>query len=256
MPQEAIQELVALAAPFWAGEAEVVRSFFSVPREKREHIRWLQAQCYKEFFGALDGDPGGLVRGPIERLHQMYDPLFARGEGQAAFLHVAEELYEEFHHYSVLAALLEKLEGRPVPPAELRPCAEDARLTALRRGFYQGDGDVGRAACKFTEGGGMGMFIAGMELQGGRFEEEVAAAFGVIYGDELGHMQSGARRLAEVAHTPTDWLRATHIVRVVSSQRVRMRNDMFGWPLSEQRLAEIDAGSITPLSLDILRGVA
>jgi hypothetical protein len=98
----------------------------------------------------------------------------------------------------------------------------------------------------------MGMFLAGMELRGGRFEEEVAAAFGVIYGDELGHMQSGARRLAEVAQTPTDWVRAKHIVRLVSSQRVRMRNDMFGWPLSARRLAEIDAGCIDSLNLDIL----
>jgi hypothetical protein len=169
---------------------------------------------------------------------------------------VAEELYEEFHHYAVLAALLEQLEGRPVPPAELRPCVEDARLTALRRGFYETDGDLGRAACKFTEGGGMGMFIAGMELHSGDFEEEVAAAFRVIYSDELGHMQVGARRLSDVANTPMDWLRAKHIVHEVSRQRVRMRNDMFGWPLSEQRLGEIDAGFITPLNLDILTRAA
>ena len=98
----------------------------------------------------------------------------------------------------------------------------------------------------------MGMFIAGMELTGGRFEDQVAAAFRVIYGDELGHMQSGARRLAEVAHTPTDRQRAKQIVRAVSRQRVRMRNNMFGEPLSEGRLDEIDAGSINSLNLDIL----
>src|SRR4051794_18175143 len=149
MPLDPVQELVELAAPYWAGEAEVVRTYFCVPREKHEHIRWLRAQCYKEFFGALDGDPGGLVRGPIERLHHLYDPLFTSGQGQAEFLHVAEELYEEFHHYSVLATLLEELEGHPVPPAELRPCPEDARLTAMRRRFYENDGELGRSACKF-----------------------------------------------------------------------------------------------------------
>src|SRR5437667_6390913 len=113
MVRDEVQELVRVAAPYWAGEAEVVRTYFGAPREKSAHIRWLRAQCYKEFFGALDGDPGGLVRGPIDRLHQLYTPLFEHGQGQGEFLHVAEELYEEFHHYFLLSALLEQLEGRP-----------------------------------------------------------------------------------------------------------------------------------------------
>ena len=38
-----LDELVAIASPYWAGEFEVVRTYFSQPRTKQEHIRWLRA---------------------------------------------------------------------------------------------------------------------------------------------------------------------------------------------------------------------
>jgi len=245
-----LDELVAIAAPYWAGEAEVVRTYFGRPRSKQDDIRWLRAQAWKEFFGQLEGDPNGLVWGPINELRDSYPPIGR--DARHRFLHVAEELYEEFHHYAMLADILDELEGRPVSPEELRPCAEDARLTELRKQNAVREGDLGVLANKFTEGGGSGMYIAGSQITGGELEQRIAAAFRTIVGDEIGHMQSGARGLSRLIKTDRDWENVKRMVADVSRQRVRMRNDMFGNPLSEDRLREIDEGKIEPLNRDIL----
>ena len=39
--REALEEISRYAARFWAGEAEIARAFFSEPRTREEHIRWL-----------------------------------------------------------------------------------------------------------------------------------------------------------------------------------------------------------------------
>lgn len=96
------------------------------------------------------------------------------------------------------------------------------------------------------------MYIAGAQIKGGDLEARIASAFRQIVNDEIGHMQSGARGLARVVKTDEDFATVKQMVREVSRQRVRMRNDMFGNPLSAERLREIDEGKIEPLNRDIL----
>ncbi|HLY65849.1 MAG TPA: hypothetical protein VKU60_09970, partial [Chloroflexota bacterium] len=125
-----LDELVAIASPYWAGEYEVVSTFFSQPRSKQEHIRWLRAQCWKEFWGTLDGNSESI---PMRSLKGLTD-LYTRLDGPQArheFLNVALEMYEEFHHYTALADILDDLEGRRVMPNELRQCEEDRKLTEM-----------------------------------------------------------------------------------------------------------------------------
>ena len=57
-----------LAQRFWAGEAEICRQFWGVPRTTGEQAHWLRLQVYKEMFGSgLHGHPGGIIRGFIEK---------------------------------------------------------------------------------------------------------------------------------------------------------------------------------------------
>ncbi len=246
-----LDELVAIAAPYWAGEYEVVRTFFSRPRSKEEHIHWLRAQCWKEFWGTLDGDTQGIPMRSLKQLLELYGKL-DDPKARHEFLHVAEEMYEEFHHYSALADILDDLEGRPVPPRELESAPEDQKLTEMRTRIAQTEGELGAFVNKFSEGGGSSMYKAGMEATGGELEERLAAAFRIIYDDEVEHMKTGAEGLRRVVKTPEEWEKCKRLVREVMRQRVRMRNDMLGNPLGEERLREIDEGKIEPFHRNIL----
>lgn len=246
-----LDELVAIASPYWAGEYEVVRTFFSQPRSKEQHIRWLRAQCWKEFFGTLDGTPGSMSWRSLEELMDLH-PRVADKATRHAFLHEAEEMYEEFHHYTALADILEDLEGRPIQPEELQPAAEDSKLTDMRGRIAHAEGELGAFVNKFSEGGGSSMYKAGMEITGGELEQRMAAAFKIIFKDEVGHMKVGAEGLRRIVKTPEQWDKVKRLVRDVHRQRVRMRNDMFGQVLSEERLREIDEGKIEPFHRDIL----
>lgn len=247
-----LDELVAIAAPYWAGEYEVVHTFFRWPRAKEEHIHWLRAQCWKEFWGTLDGESISIAERSLNRLRDLTRDLNSQA-ARHEFLHVAEELYEEFHHYSALADILDDLEGRHVRPDELASVPEDQKLTALRADIARDEGELGAFINKFSEGGGSSMYRAGMDIQGGPLEQRMAQAFHIIYDDEVDHMKTGAEGLRRVVKTSEEWEKCKRLVREVMRQRVRMRNDMFGNPLSEERLAEIDAGKIEPFHRDILK---
>jgi len=246
-----LDELVAVAAPYWAGEYEVVRTFFSRPRSKAEHIRWLRFQCWKEFWGTLDEHGGAVIGRFLQTLGDLY-PRLRGPEERGQFLHEAKELYEEFHHYAVLADILEDLEGRPISPDELEQAPEDLKLAQLREHVANTEGELGAFIRKFNEGGGSSMYKAGMDIAGGELEQRIAAAFGVIFDDEVDHMKTGAEGLRRVAKTEVEWEKARRLTREIARQRVRMRNEMFGYPLSEERLREIDEGKIDPFHRDIL----
>ena len=49
---ELAEEMKDLALRFWAGEAEVCRQFWGVPRTTEEQAHWLRLQVYKEMFGS------------------------------------------------------------------------------------------------------------------------------------------------------------------------------------------------------------
>ena len=66
-----IHRLIGVAAPLWAGEAEVVRSYWSSPKRTRDSdLLWLRRQCFKEFWGSGVGkyDRGGVVLGQLKNL--------------------------------------------------------------------------------------------------------------------------------------------------------------------------------------------
>ena len=44
-----IQRLTQLASAYRAAEEAVVRAFFKKPRTRKDHLRWLKAQGFKEY---------------------------------------------------------------------------------------------------------------------------------------------------------------------------------------------------------------
>ena len=70
-----LQKLIDISAPLWAGEAEVVRTYFNSPIRSRDNdLLWLRRQCSKEFNGTGIGDFKnlGVFMGPITELGEIF----------------------------------------------------------------------------------------------------------------------------------------------------------------------------------------
>ena len=66
--RERRNDLTRYASRFWAGEAEIARTFFERPRAPEEHLRWLRVQAYKE----LQPRDDGIIIRNIESLARGY----------------------------------------------------------------------------------------------------------------------------------------------------------------------------------------
>lgn len=228
-----LKAVVADAAPFWAGEAEVVRAFCAAPRPPIEHAAWLRAQTYKEWFPLL-------VLPPATRAALLRDGRAADVDGVLA---------DEFRHFRLLAELLADLTGTPVDPTRLAPLPEDDRLQRLRATLRARHGALGAACAAFTEGGGGAMYAALARLDRDPFERRLARVFRVIHDDEVGHGPAQLGAIAAALAGPDDVAVACDVVATISRQRLHMRNEMFGFPLAPARCAAIAAGDIAPWPL-------
>jgi hypothetical protein len=233
--------VVAEAAPYWAGEAEVVETYFQQPRTLAEHLFWLRAQTYKESVAFRDLP------------QHLQDELFSTGRlsDHPGGAKAARRMGEELKHFTLLAELIADLSGTVVCPADLSPLPEDCRLQELRALHRQENGALEDAVVAFSEGGGGAMYWVMRRLDGGAFERRVGAIFEVIYADEIAHGPMEIYRIAHHARSAADWEQARAITRNLSRQRVLMRNEMFGFPLGPARIREIGAGRITPWKLPV-----
>jgi len=55
------------------------------------------------------------------------------------------------------------------------------------------------------------------------------------------HKDSGARELARLIRGQNTYHRAAEIIREVSKQRLRMRNEQFGFPLTDKELTALES---------------
>jgi hypothetical protein len=254
-----IQALVAAAAPYWAGEAEVVRTYWGASiRTTATDLMWLERQCFKEFWGtgANKYDRGGAFAGVMKYLlgrQQEIDRGFPRGE----VLDVLEGLKSEFSHYCAFADIYDEIRPAGTPPITPEALAswpaEDA-LSALRHSHQDRHGAVGLRACGFTEGGYCSLFDEGRKLKGrGGVEDKIAAACAFVYEDEFGHMLRGIVDIGREGFTDADWTLMRALVVDQLRHRIRMRNEQFGFPMTEPRVQAIFRGEIEPARFDYER---
>ena len=235
-------QLTEYASRFWAGEAEVARTFFAQPRAAKEHLRWLRLQAYKELQPRTDG----LILRLVDQLKDRYR-LLEQDEDRNAYLYRIQFLEEEFRHYVLFADIIDDITGGRLTPEELvgYDSPEERGLREVRKRCFEQYGDLGRFASSFCEGGGASIFHEGMQIGGDPLSDKIAAACRGVYEDEIDHAAHGADQLTAVAETEADWAAAREMVEAISMQRLRMRNEQFGFPLSEQRIAEIADGKIS-----------
>jgi hypothetical protein len=89
------------------------------------------------------------------------------------------------------------------------------------------------------------------QLDGGELEQKVASVFKIIVAEEIPHGPMEIYTIAGHAKNESDWQRARTIVQSLSRQRLLMRNEMFGYPLSLARIQEISAGRIQPWQMPV-----
>ena len=249
-----LRALIDLNAPLWAGEAEVVRSYWGWDKRSRETDRqWLAYQCFKELWGSSVGYGRGLFMEPLKKLEAMYPKLDIEVD-RHDILDLAESLHSEFAHYVAFAdahdTMREPGEPKLVPQA-LTGWPGDDRLGALRHEHRQKHGKLGWRAGQFTEGGYCTLFAEGMKLKGnGGRDELIAAACARVYDDEFDHMLKGVIGLDDESLSEADWSLLGELTTAQLKLRIRMRNEQFGGLLTDERIAAIERGEIEPLAFD------
>lgn len=243
------KELARLAQGYRDAEAHIVASFFKKPRAQRDHLRWLRAQAFKEY---------SAIKPIFTALAQLY-PEVDRAIDRHEFEELTEKLADETRHARLVMDLLEEISGKKISVADLLWLPEDRKLAKVRGRYSRsyatllhGDGtieakeirrkdeELERAAITLTEGGGGALYQVCSRLKRNRVEGKIAGIFREILRDELEHKDAGAASLVRLIKNKGAFKRAAEIVAAVSRQRLRMRNEQFGFPLSERDVKALD----------------
>jgi VIT1/CCC1 family predicted Fe2+/Mn2+ transporter len=244
-----VKRLTRLARVYAAAEEAIVSAFFAKRHKKSDHLRWLRAQAFKEY---------SAIKPIFTALAKLY-PELDRQMDRQQFEELTEKLADETKHARLVMDLLEELTGKRVTFADLLWLPEDRRLATIRARYSKSlatllhgngtikakeirrqDEELERAAITLTEGGGGALYRVCSRLKTNGFEGKIARAFKEILLDEVAHKDSGIRSLAACVRNDTAFRRAARIISEVSSQRLRMRNEQFDFPLSERELMILD----------------
>jgi len=232
-----VEQIEAVFQQYWGGHYEVVKTFFGEARPREQLIAWLELQLYKEIH---------VVPIKAREILEMYERLdvdLERGEFESE----CYELADEVQHYRLLADVLEMITGQRRSALVYEPTPEQLELEGVRR-KYAAAGPFARSVGGFSPGGGTAFAAAGCLIDGGPIERQLAQAFEVIYRQELQHYNKNRfvfdRRAADA--DPADLHEALAYAQELARQHFLLRNSSFGYPLSAERIAQIEAGQVTP----------
>ena len=253
-----LRGLIDAAEPLWAGEAEVVCTYWDSPvRTVETDLLWTARQASKEFNGSgvAEYNNMGCFIGPLTELLEMF-PKIDRGVPRREAFERIETIHEEFAHYMAFADLYDAIRPQgtlALDPHLVEPWAEDEALNKFRHDCMASHGEIGIRATKFSEGGYCTLFREGMRLQGrGGTDDLIAQACAAIYDDEFGHMLKGIIGLegAGAGLKEAEWALLRDLVVAILRHRIHMRNAEFSYPVSQDRIAAIFAGDIAPEPFD------
>ena len=243
-----VTKLAQLARAYTEAECAVIAAFFRKRPKPRDHLRWLRAQAFKEF---------SAIKPIFTALAKLY-PEIDRGIDRHDYEELTEKLADETKHARLVMDLLEEIAGKKVTAKDLLWLPQDKKLAKIRARYspsyatlLHGSGKISakeirrrderleRAAITLTEGGGGALYRVCSKLKKSGAEAKIAKIFHEILLDEVGHKDSGGRALAPLVKSRAAFTRAAQIIREVSGQRLRMRNEQFGSPLKKSELNEL-----------------
>jgi hypothetical protein len=254
--------LLAVIGRYAAGEAEVVTAYFAHEHSREENVDVLLRQMGRELQTSQWLHRALLMN---EQLEDTVD--------RHRFVDFLEQIADEVKHYALLADLAEWLAGHKLTRAEATryqvyavydpalpeehlqhpELPEATRMVQFIREAHASHGaEFAHAVLRLSEGGGGGAFVAASELSGDERRDRLAAAMKAIVRDELGH---GPGRVRAFAH---EWVpdeatldRAEALLADYMLQHLRLRNEIWRNPLSDERIAAIGRGEIAPMSVAV-----
>ena len=254
---ENIRRMIDANAPLWAGEAEIVRTYWTSPLRNRETDKlWLKRQCWKEYVGVAKFDGPTLdVAMPTEMISDLKDmlPKLDISVNRHDVRELLDKVHAEFTHYCLFAdiydGLLEKGEPK-IRANELMVWPEEDALAKYRNHIRVDLPKYGRAT-GFTEGGYCTLYSEGAKLQGRPgLDGRIGKACQKVYDDEFGHMMWGILGTDTDDLSAAEWKELTEITCEILRLRLHMRNTQFSHPVPESRMKEIFAGKIKPIEFD------
>lgn len=242
-----LKELIELAAPYWAAEDEVHKTYFNSPKRTKEtDLLWLRRQCYKEFWGSGIGDKKGLFLGPVAYLSKVYKDIDQK-VNRHEVLEAIDDLRDEFSHYCLFADIYDYLSGEKIRPQDLKGWKEDDKITKMRFDYKKKLGKVGHVVVRFSEGGFSSLYRVGMKLKGkGELNSRIAKACQEVYSEEIKHMGYGLKELSSMQLAKAQWEEFKKAAKALLMQRIYMRNEQFSFPLNPKRMKELEEGKAKP----------
>lgn len=242
---------------YTAGEAAVVHEFFASPRRNEEYLEMVLRQIGREV----------QVAHWLPKVGPMAEKL-EKGVGRWELYETLEHITDEIKHYALLADIAEWLAGRTLTAEELRryeanafwdPEVDDkylhppllpeaARMVDVTRELFSDyERPFWQGIVQLSEGGGGGAFLEASRAQADEFQRKFAVAMGKIMEDELRHGTGHVDEFVErQVRGEADLERAVKALTAVMAQHLRVRNEIYGFPLSEERLAAIGRGEVEP----------
>jgi hypothetical protein len=254
-----LRRLIDANAPLWAGEAEIVRTYWTSSVRTRETDKlWLKRQCWKEYAGVGDseGETMGMVSDLVVKLKDQVPKLDITVD-RHDLEGLLEKVYVEYTHYCLFSDIYDTLldPGEPRLNAnKLTNWPEEDALASRRREVVKTTGRIGERASRFTEGGYCTMYSEGAKLRGRPgLDGRIGAACQKVYDDEFGHMMAGVIGIDDEHLSASDWAALTQLTTEQLRMRLFMRNAQFSHPVSDARVKEILAGRIEPIVFDAVK---
>jgi hypothetical protein len=249
--QQAEQALTEILQRYSSGEGAVVRKFFSRPRSNDEYLEVLLRQIGREV----------QVAHGLDKTAQMGRDL-EQGVDRWALYARLEQTADEIKHHALLADLAEWLVGHKLGADQLRKyevhafyeegvddrylhnplLPEAGRMVdvsrelaaAIPRHILSGTGQI-------SEGGGGQAFLEASKLHGDEFQKRFAKVMGDIARDELQHGPEHVHSFVEQhVHSPEDLDLACKSLTAIMRQHLRLRNEIYSHPLTEDEMASYD----------------
>ena len=244
-----VKKLARLARAYTRAEVAVIAAFFKQTHKLADHLPWLQAQGFKEY---------SAIKPILDALTALY-PKIDNGIDRHAYAELTEKLADETKHAQLVMDLLEEIGGKTIQPKDLTWLPEDKKLAKIRARYSKSyatllhgcgkvtatemkrqDEKLERAAITLTEGGGGALYQVCSRLKNNGIGGKIARVIHEILLDEVEHKDSGARALDSLIKNDRAFARAAEIICQVSTQRLRMRNEQFGFPLNPRKLTALD----------------
>jgi len=249
--QKAEQALTEILQRYSSGEGAVVRAFFSRPRSKEEYLEVLLRQTGREVQVAHMLDRIAAMGRELENGVDRWD-LYRR----------VEQVADELKHHALLADLAEWLVGHKLDASLLRKyevhafhdegvddrymhnplLPESGRMVDVSRELAATiPPHILSGAKTISEGGGGQAFLQASKLNGDEFQRRFAKVMGEIAGDELQHGPEQVHAFVQQqVHTEEDLDLACRALTAIMRQHLRLRNEIYSHPLSEEELASYD----------------